>query len=270
MQLSLQDVHFAYAPDAIALRGVTLRIAPGERVAIIGANGAGKTTLIKQMNGLLKPQQGQVLVGDWDTRRYTVAQMARRVGLVFQNPDDQLFKQTVADEVAFGPRNLGFDAAHTARAVTAALEAVGLPEVADAHPYDLPSSQRKLVALATILAMETPVVIMDEPTIGQDGRGVQRLGEIVASLSENGRTVIAISHDIDFCADHFTRIVVMAQGKIIADGTAEIVFSQAEILAQASVTAPQIARLGAALGLPGVTLHVESFIAALRAKKGEA
>lgn len=264
MELSLQDVHFAYAPDAMALRGVNLHIAPGERVAIIGANGAGKTTLVKQFNGLLKPQQGQVLVGDWDTRKHTVAQMARRVGLVFQNPDDQLFKQTVADEVAFGPRNLGFDPAHTARAVETALAAVGLVDVAAVHPYDLPTSQRKLVALATILAMETPVVIWDEPTIGQDGYGLQRLGEIVADLHRNGRTVIAISHDIDFCADHFPRIVVMAQGQIIADGPAEAVFAQPELLAQASVTAPQLTRLGAALNLPGVTLELETFIAALR------
>jgi energy-coupling factor transport system ATP-binding protein len=268
MQLSLQNVHFAYAPDAVALRGVDLSIASGERVAIIGANGAGKTTLVKQFNGLLKPQQGRVLVGDWDTRQHTVAQMARRVGLVFQNPDDQLFKQAVADEVAFGPQNLGFDAAHTARAVAAALAAVGLQDAAESHPYDLPSAQRKLVALATILAMETPVMIWDEPTIGQDGHGVQRLGKIVLQLHENGRTVIAISHDIDFCADYFERFVVMAQGRIIADGPAPTVFAQPEVLAQASVTAPQLARLGAALGLPGVPLTVEAFIAALSARAG--
>jgi energy-coupling factor transport system ATP-binding protein len=264
MQLALQNVHFAYAPDAVALRGVDLSIAPGERVAIIGANGAGKTTLVKQFNGLLKPQQGRVLVGDWDTRARTVAQMARRVGLVFQNPDDQLFKQTVADEVAFGPRNLGFDAAHAARAVDAALAAVGLSAAAETHPYDLSTAQRKLVALATILAMETPVVVWDEPTIGQDGQGLQRLGEIVAKLHENGRTIITISHDIDFCADYFERIVVMAQGRIIADGPATAVFAQQDVLAQASVTAPQLARLGAALNLPGVPLGIDAFIAALR------
>lgn len=268
MELFLQNVHFAYAPDAIALRGVDLHITPGERVAIIGANGAGKTTLIKQLNGLLKPQQGRVLVGDWDTRQHTVAQMARRVGLVFQNPDDQLFKQAVADEVAFGPRNLGFAAAHTARAVETALMAVGLADAAAVHPYDLPTSQRKLVALATVLAMETPVVVWDEPTIGQDGQGLQRLGEIVAELHENGRTIIAISHDIDFCADYFARIVVMADGQIIADGPAATIFAQQELLAQASVTAPQLTRLSAALGLPGVPLTVDAFIGALAARAG--
>jgi energy-coupling factor transport system ATP-binding protein len=142
-----------------ALRGVTLTLPPGVAVAIVGENGAGKTTLVKHFNGLLRPTSGSVVVGEWDTRRYTVAKLASRVGYVFQNPDDQLFARTVIKEVSFGPKNLGRSEADAEAAARAALEAVGLADQADTHPYDLHLSQRKLLALAAVLAMHTPVIV---------------------------------------------------------------------------------------------------------------
>ena len=253
MDIRFEKVTFQYNPAVVALRDVDLLIRQGEKVAIIGENGAGKSTLVKHMNGLLRPTAGRVLAGDWDTREHPAAQIAARVGLAFQNPDDQLFKRTVEAEVAFGPENLDFSAEVTATAVAEALALAGLTDDAERHPHDLHSSKRRLVALAAILAMRTPVVIIDEPTIGQDAAGVSLLGEIVEGLHEDGRTVIAISHHIEFCAANFERIVVMSQGRVIADGPPQVVFLKDDILAEAHVEAPQLVRLAAALGVPDLS-----------------
>lgn len=263
MNIVIEGVSFSYPSGVVALRDVSLTITAGESVAIIGENGAGKTTLAKHLNGLLRPERGSVHIGDWDTREHTVAQLARRVGYVFQNPDDQLFEDRVWDEVAFGPRNLGQSEAEVRANVDAALRQVGLEAMAKVHPYDLQVTQRKFVAMAAILAMRTPVVIFDEPTTGQDARGLARIGDIVKALKSEGRTVLTISHDIDFCAEHFERVVVMARGEILADGPAGAIFAQSDLLARADVEPPQLTRLAAALGLPGAPRTVEEFIAML-------
>jgi len=260
MNISLDGVSFAYPSGVMALLEVSLEIASGEAVAIIGENGAGKTTLARHLNGLLKPATGGVAIGEWDTRRVSVAKLAARVGYVFQNPDDQLFERTVAAEVGFGPRNLGIPLADAAHAVHNALRRVGLAEQADQHPYDLHISQRKLVALAAALAMNTPIVVLDEPTTGQDAGGVELVGQIVDELKAERRTVIAITHDIDFCAEHFERVVVMAEGRILADGPAARTLSQVEALAQAEVEPPQMIRLARALGMDHAPLTVEEFV----------
>jgi energy-coupling factor transport system ATP-binding protein len=260
MQVTVADISFTYPSGVLALRQINLVIPAGAAVAIIGENGAGKTTLAKHLNGLLKPGQGRVLVGEWDTRQHTVAQLAGRVGYVFQNPDDQLFESTVWAEVAFGPRNLGRPDETVRAQVREALSQVQLEHEAQAHPYDLHASQRKLVALAAVLAMKTPIVIFDEPTTGQDAQGVARIGGIVESLKRDGRTVLTISHDIDFCAEHFERVVVMARGEILADGPAATILAQDKLLAHADVEPPQLARLAAGLGLPGTPLTVAAFV----------
>jgi energy-coupling factor transport system ATP-binding protein len=267
MNVEVQNVTFSYPSGVTALRSVSLSVASGEVVAIIGENGAGKTTLVKHINGLLRPAEGEVQVGDWDTRDRTVAQLARRVGYVFQNPDEQLFERTVRAEVAFGPRNLGQSEEEIAANVEAALALVGLEDAAGQHPYDLHISQRKLVALAATLAMQTPVVILDEPTTGQDAVGIEQLGEIVEALKDEGRTVITISHDIDFCAEHFERVVVMSQARILADGPAGEILAQGDVLAEAEVDPPQLVRLAAALGLPGAPRSVDEFARSLAARK---
>ncbi len=155
MKISVEDVYFSYPSGVEALRGVSLTVEAGEAVAILGENGAGKSTLAKHLNGLLRPSAGRVLIGDWDTRDHTTAQMAHRVGYVFQNPDDQLFERLVRKEVAFGPRNLGYSDAEVEQFVAQALTQVGLEAEADTHPYDLPLAQRKLLALAAVLAMQS-------------------------------------------------------------------------------------------------------------------
>jgi energy-coupling factor transport system ATP-binding protein len=167
---------------------------------------------------------------------------------VFQNPDDQLFARTVQAEVAFGPRNQRLSEAEIVARVAVALSEVGLADEGERHPYDLAIPERKLVALAAALAMHTPVLVLDEPTIGQDAQGVERLGALVDRLHAEGRTLITITHDLDFCLAHFERVVVMAGGKILADGPAADVLSQTELLAQAQVEPPQLIQLAQVLG----------------------
>jgi energy-coupling factor transport system ATP-binding protein len=251
---------FTYPSGVQALRGVTLAIPGGTDLAIVGENGAGKTTLVKHLNGLLRPASGSVMVGDWDTRRFSVAKLASRIGYVFQNPDDQLFARSVIKEASFGPQNLGRSDDEARAAALAALAAVGLDGERDAHPYDLHLSQRKLLALAAVLSMNTPVIVLDEPTTGQDALGLARIGTIVERLKTEGKTVVTITHDIDFAAEHFERVIVMARGEVLADGAAAYVLSRTDILRAAEVEPPQIARLAQSIGLPGTPLTPEDFI----------
>jgi energy-coupling factor transport system ATP-binding protein len=198
-----------------------------------------------------------------------VARLAAIVGLVFQDPDRQIFAGRVRGEVAFGARNLGLRGADLDGAVARALEAVGLSDQGDTNPYDLGYSRRKLLALASILAMSTPVVVLDEPTTGQDARGIERIQAIVDGLHEAGRTVIAISHDMRFVAESFERVVVMRAGRVILDGTPAEAFgaSNWDVLASTSIEPPLAARVGARLGLGSTpTEHalVESIVARSR------
>lgn len=264
MNLIIDDVSFTYPAGAEALRGISLHISEGEAVAIVGENGAGKTTLVKHFNGLLKPTRGRVTVGDWDTRTQSVARMAARVGYVFQNPDDQIVERTVADEVAFGPRRLGQSEADVAANSAAALAMVELSDEAQTHPYDLSAPQRKLVTLASVLAMRTPIVIFDEPTMGQDARGVALIGAIIEELKREKRTVIIITHDIDFCAAHFERVVAMADGRVLIDGPAADVLARADLLATTNVEPPQLIRLAQGLGLSAAPLTIDGLIAVLQ------
>jgi energy-coupling factor transport system ATP-binding protein len=264
VNVTISDLTFTYPSGVQALRGVTLTIESGEAVAIVGENGAGKTTLVKHFNGLLHPVGGSVMVGEWDTRKYSVAKLASRVGYVFQNPDDQLFERSVIKEVSFGPLNLGRSEGEAKAAAEEALRAVGLEGEVDKHPYDLHLSQRKLLALAAVLAMHTPAIVLDEPTTGQDAMGLARIGNIVEQLKRQRRTVCTITHDIDFAAEHFDRVIVMTKGEILADGATPDVLSRAEVLRTAEVEPPQLARLAQALGLEGTPLTAEDLVKALR------
>jgi energy-coupling factor transport system ATP-binding protein len=266
MQLRVEALTHVYPAGVAALGGVSLAIGAGETVAIVGQNGAGKTTLVKHFNGLLRPSSGRVLVGEADTRARTPAQLAASVGYAFQNPDDQLFERTLRAEVSFGPRCLGWSAARVEQATAAALERLGLAALAERHPYDLGFGQRKLAALAAVLAMETPIVVLDEPTTGQDDRGVRRIGEAVDALAAGGRTVIAVAHDIDFCAEHFGRVIVMGKGRVLADGPAAEVLAETGLLAETDVEPPQLVRLAQAIKLEArpAPLTVESFVKAWR------
>jgi energy-coupling factor transport system ATP-binding protein len=266
--IQAEAVSFAYPSGVQALHDVNLRVSRGEQVALIGENGAGKTTLAKHFNSLLRPTDGRVMVRGRDTREETVAQMARVVGYVFQNPDEQLFQNRVFDEVAFGPRNLQKSEHEIGAAVQGALEKVGLAEKAEAHPFDLLPSERKMLGLATVLSMETPVLVMDEPTMGLDLFGLSRLSSILTEIRAAGRTVVAISHDLDFCAERFDRFILMAEGRILGEGSGELVFRQMDLLREAGLEPPQLVRLADGLGLGSTPLSVDKFLSDLEERRG--
>ena len=268
MKIEIKDLFFKYPTGLEALSGISLTIESGEQVAIVGQNGAGKTTLVKHLNGLLKPTSGSVHVGDWDTREHSVAKMAKRVGYVFQNPDEQLFSKDVGTEVAFGPKNLGFNGEQVQALVRSALALTELSDKTETNPYDLPPTWRKMVALASILSMDTDVVIFDEPTTGQDAANVARIANVVAALRERGKTVITITHDIDFCAENFERVIAMSQGTILLDGPAEDVLGQEDVLATTYVDPPQLTRLGKRLGLLQTVRTEDELLRAYRATIG--
>lgn len=264
MKIEISDLHFTYPTGLEALRGITVRIESGEQVAIVGQNGAGKTTLVKHLNGLLQPTRGQVLIGDWDTKQHSVAKLARRVGYVFQNPDEQLFSKNVGTEVAFGPKNLGFEGDPLEARIQDALALTELSDKTETNPYDLSATWRKMVALASIISMDTDILIFDEPTTGQDAANVARIAHVIAELRRRGKTVITITHDIDFCAENFERVIAMAQGKILLDGKVNEVLGQEQVLATTYVDPPQLTRLGKRLGFKNTVVNQEEFLNVLK------
>jgi energy-coupling factor transport system ATP-binding protein len=260
------DLRYDYPGGVRALDRVSLTIGPGERVAIVGQNGSGKTTLIRHFNGLLRPTEGTVTVDRWDTRYKPVAALAAMVGLAFQDPDKQIFAGSVEAEVSFGPRNLGRRGTELESAVDSSLAAVGLKDERKTNPYDLGYSRRKLLSIASVLAMNTPVVVLDEPTTGQDARGVRTIEKIVARVAAEGRTVVCVSHDMRFVAESFERVVVMRGAHVILDDTPGEVFDARhwDLLRSTNLGPPYAARVGHDLGL-GATPTEASLINALRA-----
>ena len=257
---------YDYPGGVRALDGVDLRVGSGERVAIVGQNGSGKTTLIRHFNGLLRPSDGHVTVGGTNTRFARIAQLAGQVGLAFQDPDRQIFSGSVESEVSFGPRNLGLRKAELEAAIAGALESVGLSGERKTNPYDLGYSRRKLLTIASVLAMRTPVVVLDEPTTGQDARGVRTIQRIVDDLAKEGRSVICVSHDLRFVAESFERVVVMRLGKVIRTGSPAEVFAESnwETLRSTNLLPPYAALAGAKLRL-GSTPTDAAVVAAVRA-----
>ena len=250
--LALGAVSYVYQPSGVrALDQVTLELGSGQRIALIGQNGSGKSTLVRHLNGLLRPTTGRMLLDGNETTRRTVADLAHVVGLVFQDPDRQIFAGSVQAEVEFGPRNLGMRGSRLHAAVDRALAATGLTDVRRTNPYDLGGSRRKLLALASVVAMETPVLVLDEPTTGQDMAGVDVVRAVINSAAHAGRTVIAISHDMEFVAAEFERVVVMGAGRVLADGSPAEVFARADwpLLESTYLEPPLAARIGDRMGL---------------------
>jgi len=262
--LATNELGFTYPEGTEALRGVSLEIGAGDLVAIVGQNGSGKSTLVRHFNGLLRATRGSVSVGGEPVDRQHVADLAARVGIVFQNPDRQIFSSRVQAEVAFGARNAGLAGDDVEGRVHACLRLVGLEEQARTNPYDLGYSRRKLLATASVLAMGTPGLVLDEPTTGQDLRGVRLIRALIDLLHEMGRTVIAISHDMRFVAEVFPRVIVMQGGRVVLDGPPETVFAEASwpTLASTYLRPPLAATLGARLGL-GSTPTEDRLIGAL-------
>ncbi|GAA6493219.1 MAG TPA: energy-coupling factor ABC transporter ATP-binding protein [Candidatus Bariatricus faecipullorum] len=262
--LILKNVSFSYPGGFLAVDDVSMEIKGGENVAIVGQNGAGKTTTVKMMNGLLRPSKGDVLIGDMNTKDYTTAQISRVVGYVFQNPDDQIFHSTVESEVRFGPKTMKLDPAEEDRRVEEALAITGMDKYKEENPFNLPLSIRKFVTIAAVIAMNTDILIFDEPTAGQDMEGNKRLGNILKTLHEQGKTVITISHDMEFVAAHFKRVIVMAKKKIVRTGTPKEIFWDMESLDRAMLKQPYVSRVCRALGIEGDVISIEDAVKAIR------
>lgn len=241
--ITLKDISFVYSGDFLAVDNINMEIEKGESVAIVGQNGAGKTTTVKMMNGLLKPTKGDVTVGELNTKDYTTAQVSRKVGYVFQNPDDQIFHSSVYDEVAFGPSKMDISEKRKKKLVNYALKWTGLSKQRYENPYNLPLSIRKFVTIASIIAMDVDVMIFDEPTAGQDLVGTQQLGKILRELERRGKTLITITHDMQFVVDNFKRVIVMADKKIVTSGTPKEIFWDFESLDVAMLKQPYISSL---------------------------
>lgn len=231
----VSNLEFAYPDGRIALRGVELTVEAGERVAILGPNGAGKTTLALHLNGIHEPKSGSVAIGDLPVAKEHLPEIRRRVGLVFQDSNDQLFMPNVGEDVAFGPANLGFSGLELEERVTSALTAVGGPELISRPSHHLSGGERRRAALATVLAMDPDVLVFDEPSSDLDGAGRR---ELVATLDRLEMTQLVITHDLPLALELCPRAVIMRDGRVVADGTTRELLTNAELLGENRLELP--------------------------------
>jgi cobalt transport protein ATP-binding subunit len=261
--IEIDRVSFSYEDAPPALRDVSLTIAPGEFVALTGANGSGKTTLAKHFNGLLRPKSGEVRVDGADAANRSISQLARTVGYVFQNPDHQIFLPSVAEEVSFGPSNLGVRGTELEERVEAALALFELRELRERHPTMLGRGVRRRVALAATYAMRPRLLVLDEPTGGLDRRATEQLMTVLHDLVDEGRSVVLITHDMRLVGEHAARMIVLSGGELRADGPTAEVMTRHDLLQAAGIRPPAVARLASDLrdaGLPAA-LTVDDFVA---------
>jgi energy-coupling factor transport system ATP-binding protein len=255
--LACRSLTFAYAGRPPALKEVSMRIAPGEYLALLGQNGAGKTTLAKHFIGLLRPGGGQVMVDDRDAADLSIGELAHTVGYAFQNPDHQIFAGTTEEEIAFGPRNLGLDEQDVAERVEEILEAFGLAALAETPPAMLGYGTRRKVALASVFAMRPRALILDEPTSGLDRRSVVELMSRLAAYVEQGHSVMVITHDVRLVADHIPRCAVLNAGELIALGDTHEVLTNPEIDKATGLGLPPVGELARRLGLDAHRLPLD-------------
>ena len=243
--ISFSNVSFGYGSCAQTIRNVSFEIEKGEFTALIGSNGAGKTTVSKLAAGILKPASGTVTVAGCDTRRTRTSVLASHVGFLFQNPDRQLCKPTVRQEIAFSLELIGCREGAEKKTETV-LERFSLP--GDAEPFSLSRGERQRVALAALLAAEPEILVLDEPTTGLDFRECMQMMDVVRQLNQAGTTVLMVCHDMEVVLDFASRVIVMTDGCVVADGPAHTVFRRKDVLAQAHLLPPQVIQLGMTLG----------------------
>lgn len=254
--ITIDNLYHQYDSGLEALSGISLHIHAGEFIALVGKNGAGKTTLVKHLNGLLKPSAGSVIVDGHDTRSSSVAFLSRGVGYVFQNPDHQIFCPSVREEIEFGLKQIGnLTPKEIDERVTSSLSFVGLDGSADRHPFTLGKGERQKLAVASVLAKEPKVLVIDEPTTGLDWDGSEKMMQLVQRLHRRGHTILIITHDMQIAAEYAERIVILQHGRILADGTPEEIFMQPELLERASLTLPPIAELSSHLRRRGIDIQ---------------
>lgn len=237
--VELQNVTFAYPDGTEALRGISCRIEAGEAVGLVGGNGAGKSTLLQHLNGCLSPSSGDVLIGGDPVTRDTLAEIRRRVGVVFQDPDDQLFMPTVFDDVAFGPLNLELPADEVENRIRSALERVGMPHLADRPPHKLSGGEKRAVSIATVLAVSPDILVLDEPSSNLDPRGRRRLIELLRGLEQ---TRMIATHDLEMVVEVCERVIVLDQGRVITEGPTCDILNDEELMLKHGLERPHILR----------------------------
>lgn len=240
--IEVRDLFFSYEDGTQALKGINLDIKKNARVAILGPNGAGKSTLLLHFNALNLPQTGKVLVENLEVSKKTEKIIRTKVGMVFQDPDDQIFSMTVREDVSFGPLNMGLSPEEVLVRVEFALRAVRIEDLAEKAPYHLSYGQKKRVAIAGVLAMSPNIIILDEPFAYLDPQGKKGLLQILEELSREGKTVVIATHDVDLAAEWADRIVVIQEGKVLAEGDKDILIDS-KIIEQADLDFPTVAKI---------------------------
>lgn len=263
--IQVKNLFFQYPDGTQALKDINLEIVKKEFIALIGQNGSGKTTLSKCLNGLYKPTSGDINVDGLNSKDSSIVQMVRRVGYVFQNPDHQLFNNNCWDEIAYGPRNIELPEEQVKERVEEAIQVVGLPEIYhQEHPFFLSKGLRQRVAIASILALRPEVIIVDEPTTGQDARQSREIMDFLKVLNEDhAHTIIIITHDMPIVGEYAKRVIAMSNAQIMMDGSTAEVFTRADILEKTFLAPPQITQLAqaaAGLGFNPGTLRVEAMV----------
>ena len=254
--LTVEDVHYKYSSNIEALKGVSFTVDDGEFVAIMGQNGAGKTTLVKHFNGLLKPTSGRVVVDGVETTKTSVATLAKTVGFVFQNPDHQLFSETVDEEIAFALKNFGYAPDVIEKRIEWGVNLLGIGQYRKTSPFMLSGGERKRVAIASVLAWDPKMLVLDEPTIGQDHQQKENLRQFIMQLQSQGKTIVIVTHDVEFVAECNPRVVLMRDGKIVADGEGKEILTNPRVLEESSIVLPQIAQVFSALNSPDLPKDV--------------
>ena len=255
--LEVQNLKYSYNNDYQALKGVSLKIDEGDMIALLGKNGAGKSTLFLHLNGIYEPDEGQVFIEGEELKydKKSLLKFRQKVGIVFQNPDDQIFAPTVEEDVAFGPLNLGLPMEEVQKRVTDSLARVGMSGFEKKASHHLSGGQKKRVAIAGILAMKPKIMVLDEPTAGLDPQGVTELTVLLKELNAEGITIIISTHEVDLVPDYASKVFVLVDGLLIAEGSPKDIFSQPEILEKANLEVPIVTKLFQELERDGINME---------------
>lgn len=259
--INIENLSFSYDKnDKKVLKNINLTVNKGEKVAIIGQNGAGKTTLMKMLNGMLIPSEGNVLIDGLNTKENSIAKMSRKIGYVFQNPMNQIFNNTVYKEIIYGAKILKYDEEKKKKLLEKAVDLTNIKKYIDENPYNVPFSLTKFITIASVIVMDTDVIVLDEPTSGQDYLGINILENLIKVLNNEGKTIITITHDMDFVANNFDRVVVMSNGEVISDDSLENTFYNYEVLEKSYIHQPKICEIVSELNFDKSIFKIDELI----------